>query len=277
MKMYRLVCTALFASFFFLGGCLKKADPLPLPADLAAAPFPADSKTGGLEGIYISTPSYPGEKNSRCHMLYRFYPEGLVLYSSTCFTSPPGSSDVSQIETWFNQANISITRGDYATLEQQLIIRIVEPDAIHETVTLRIFQGAFCPSKMVLQEPGETYFSSVPSPASQPVLEFTRLDPGSPLQSPQCRIPGFEFVRRPTIVLSGGQALFELRTDPGGTCSLVYTTPDGKVSQGAGTGEVQADPEGICRWLFDTGQAEGEAKVTIRVGIIEQDLYLDVR
>jgi len=80
--------TCLFLSLVLIGaltiGCvslLSKATPLPMPTDLNAAPLPEDSTIGGLDGVFISRNSEAGYQGSSCYQMFRFYPDGLVLFA----------------------------------------------------------------------------------------------------------------------------------------------------------------------------------------------------
>lgn len=275
-----------------LTSCLRTAAAPPL-ALLATTPFPEGSQTGGLDGIFVSLESSAGAKQARCHSLYRFHPDGVVLYTSfSCFDTPPGAEDRVTIERWFHQDNVEISRGDYARLGQRLWIRVVAYDSIHETTNLRSFQGAICGDEMVLQEPAVLTYSGVPSPLTQPVQEYARLGtsgflagmpPSSKRQtstqeSPAvCQLSGFKILQRAFITLDGGSARFEVQTSPGETCSLVYTAPDGVPIQAPGSGTISADGQGICSWMWEVGNQEGQATVNITIGDISQNFALEIR
>lgn len=68
-----------------------------------------------------------------------------------------------------------------------------------------------------------------------------------------------------------------LRSFQGEVCSLRYIAPDGTTDQPKGTGEVTADSQGFCYWIWQVGEASGDATVTIQIDAIRQDLRLEVR
>jgi hypothetical protein len=258
---------------------------LPHPTQLATTPLPENSQLGGLEGIFISAVSTAGAQPERCYKLYRFYQDGLVIYAEfVCLEPSSNSKTWVEIDRWFNRENPQVLRGDYYMIEQHIWIRVVGYDPVHENTYLRSFQGTHCNGQMVVQEPTEAYFSGVPSELTQPVLEYTKLqDPASAQtppdnsESPSCRLAGFRFISRPTIVVDSGQALFQVQTSPGQACTLQYTTPGGVLSQASGTGTTTADPSGICKWKWEVGSEEGTAMVKITIDKISQDLELEIR
>lgn len=272
-------------------GILPTPAPLPLPTELAAAPLPPGSQTVGLEGVFRSLASIDGEKDERCYKLIRFYPDGLALYTDlACFERLPDAGDWTELDRWFNRENLSLARGDYSLLDQKIWVRIVTYNTIYETTSLRSFQGRACLDEMVLQEPTQKTYTGIPSPLTQPVLEYVRLGMTAPAPPPSgstpllenaglepCQVAGFQIVRRPSVVLAGGQAEYEIQTDPGESCALFYTGPNGIPSQAQGTGAITADPQGICRWLWEVGDLEGVATVTVSIGEITQDFQIEAR
>lgn len=293
MKINRLRAFIFIFVFAFLSltacyslGLLPTATPLPQPTELATTPLPPGSRPGGLEGIFRSLASIDGEADSRCYKLFRFYPDGLALHAKlACFDRSPTGRDDSELERWFNRGNRQIARGDYFLLGERIWVRIVTYDAVHETVNLRSFQGEICQDEMVLQEPAQKYYTGVPSELTQPVLEYLRFSVPPPAASaapqssrpPSCRVAGFYILRRPSVTLSGGQTEYRILTDPGETCTLRYTTPDGRLSQSPGTGTIVADAQGVCHWLWEVGDLKGRATVTVSIDEISQDFWLELR
>jgi hypothetical protein len=286
----------LILAFLLIPGCyrlgvLPTATPLPLPTELATMALPPGSQLGGLEGFFRSLASMDGEGDSRCYKLYRFYPDGLALYADlACFDPSPQAGDGSDLDRWFNRENREVVRGDYFLLGQQIWVRIVTYNPIYETTGLRSFQGEYCQDELVLQEPTQKSYAGVPSELTQPVLEYAGLgamahtpalsgaspDPGESGLGP-CHVAGFWIIYRPSVVVAGGQAEYQIQTDPGETCTLRYTTPDGTPSQVQGTGAITADSQGICRWVWDVGAVEGVATVTVSIDEITQDFQLELR
>ncbi|MFO7624609.1 MAG: hypothetical protein R6V73_09680 [Anaerolineales bacterium] len=261
-------------------GLFPTPTPLPLPADLATTPLPDGSQPGKLEATYVSAVSDDGFQDERCYKLFRFYPDGVVLYANfTCLDTPPSLESWSEIDRVFDRQNQNVLRGDYYLLGQRIWVRIVVHDAIHEITSLRSFQGEICDHKMVLQEPTKHYFTGVPSALMQPVLEFIPLQITSSHESlsADCHVAGFRLLFRPTVVLSGGRAEYQIQTDPGETCTLQYTAPDGGLTQAQGTGAVIADSQGICKWIWELGELEGDGLVTVTIDQITQDFSIDVR
>ncbi len=261
------------------------ATPLPNPTELATSPLPENSQPGGIEGIFISTVSIPGAQPERCYKLYRFYRGGVVLYADmTCFDPSSNATGWTEIDDWFNQENSQVLHGDYHRVEERIHIRVVGHDSIHEEIYLRTFEGAYCNGQMVLQEPSVKTYSGVPSDLTQPVVEYIKVqEPTSSNTSPEldnsnlCSLSGFRFIFRPLVVVSDGEALFQVQTNPGETCNLQYTTPDGQRRQAEGTGIVIADQRGLCEWKWEVGPEEGTASVNITVNQISQDLELEIR
>ncbi len=259
--------------------------PLPQPTELAITPLPENSQLGGLEGIFISTVSIAGAQPERCYKLYRFYRDGEVLYADmTCFDPSSNARSWAQIDAWFNRENSQILHGDYYKVAERIWIRVVGYDSIHEETYLRSFQGTYCNGQIVLQEPTNKTYSGVPSELTQPVLEYIQIQaPDSSNASPEggesnlCNLSGFRFLFRPLVVVSGGEALFQVQTSPNETCTLQYTTPDGQLRQALGTGTITANQHGICEWKWEVGLEEGKATVNITIDHISQDLDLDIR
>jgi hypothetical protein len=113
----------------------------------------------------------------------------------------------------------------------------------------------------------------------QPVLEFIPVQITSPQESlsADCHVAGFRLLFRPTVVLSGGRAEYRIQTDPGETCTLQYTAPDGVLTQAQGTGAIIADSQGICKWTWELGELEGDGLVTVTIDQITQDFSIEVR
>jgi hypothetical protein len=261
-------------------GLFPTPAPLPQPADLATMSLPQGSQAGGLETIFVSAVSVDGFQDERCYKLFRFYPDGVVLYANfACLDTPPSPESWPEIDQEFHRQNQDILRGDYYLLDHRIWIRIVVHDAVHETTSLRSFQGEVCNHKMVLQEPANHYFTGVPSELMQPVLEFIplHLTLSQETLSAGCHVAGFQILSRPTVVLSGGQAVYQIQTDPGETCTLQYTAPDGAMTQAQGTGAIKANSQGVCKWTWDLGDLQGYGLVTVTIDQITQDFSIEVR
>lgn len=257
----------------------QRSAPLPLPTELAAAPFSEGSQMGNWDATFISVSSAAGAQNGRCHKLLRFYPDGLLLYSNfACF--PAGADAASQaanVAGWFTRENASMARGDYALEGQRLWLRVVVRDAIHETTYLRNLQGEYCERQMTLQEPGILTYTGVPSPLTEPVQEYVLLAGSAPetLASP-CRVDGFRFLRRSYITLAGGEAIYDIQTAVGERCSLRYTGPDGARWPIDGPAVIQADEYGVCAWRWPVGDVRGQGVVTVEIGAINQDFAIQL-
>lgn len=290
--------TCLFLSLVLIGaltiGCvslLSKATPLPMPTDLNAAPLPEDSTIGGLDGVFISRNSEAGYQGSSCYQMFRFYPDGLVLFAyRACVDKPPTQDDTPDIHGWFNRENPDMWRGDYSVNQNRLFLRITGYDPIHEITFLRYFRGSFCGEQMVLQEPAVRFYSGVASPLTQPVQEFLALssvtssiaDQSLPPASKkgrneECQFIGFRFISRPTTTTKNGQSRLEIQTNPNQTCILTYISPAGITLLTANEGTIHADNEGICRWLFDIGSEAGTGTLIVQIGDITQSLSIDIR
>lgn len=258
-------------------GFLPTPTPLPLPTELATTPLPDAGQLGGLEATYISVVSEDGAEDTRCYNLYRFYPDGLVLFAvNNCFS--PVDEIWAEINAWFHRDNRDVSRGDYYLDDQRLWIRVVTYDSIHETTSLRSFQGEYCDGKMVLQEPGVATYAGVPSDLTEPVLAYAQL-PTSGTEYPPagCHVASYKVLFRPSVVLAGGGARYQIQTDPGEPCSLQYIDPNGTISMVEGTGTIQADVEGICEWIWEVGEAEGYGKVRVIIDEIVQDYRIEIR
>ena len=262
-----------------LSGGQQGNTPLPLPTELAAAPLPDGSQPGGLAATFISVNSSAGAQDGRCHKLLRFYSDGLVLYSSSCFSAgAPAASLESEVVRWFKRENPNIARGDYALLGQRLWLRIVSHDPIHETTYLRLFQGEYCDQELVLQEPALLTYAGVPSDVTQPVLEYALLGGAMPeAAASPCHVAGFRFLWRAYITLAESEAAYRIQTDVGQPCSLRYTAPDGTVWPAAGPAEITADSEGICAWRWPVGNVPGQGIVTIVIDEINQDFVINIQ
>jgi hypothetical protein len=66
----------------------------------------------------------------------------------------------------------------------------------------------------------------------------------------------------------GGQASVTVQTQPGRSCSIVYTSPAGEVSNAAGLNNQAADRTGRASWRWTIAPATppGVGKVTVRCG-----------
>lgn len=260
---------------------LASPTPPSMPSDLAATPLPAGSRLGGLEATFASLASDPGVQSERCHRIFRFYPDGLALYAARyCFQSNSAEANWQSLSRAFHPQAPDTPRGDYSIADNRIWIRIARYDHVHETYWVDYYQGEYCDDFMVLQQPQVTYFAGVPSPLTQPVQEYVCWSPASvptSASSPACHVAGFRILSRPTVVLRGGEAIYEIQTDPGETCALRYTAPDGVVLQGEGTGETVADESGVCRWRWSLGDQAGMATVTVGIDQISQDFSLEVR
>ncbi len=279
--MILIVGSFLFVACYRLAG-FPSSTPLPQPTELAITPLPQGFQAGGLESIFVSQVSADGAEGDRCYTLYRFYSDGLALYTSNaCFAKPPSNRRISEIESWFHRENQDLDRGDYYLLGNLIITRIVSYNDIFETTNLRTFQGEICNEKMVMHEPLVRGYSGIPSDLTQPVVEFYSLDPtsksGEETVDNSCHVAGFKLLFRPSVALSGEKAEYQVQTDPGEICILVYTAPDGSISRAPGTGSIITNDEGICSWVWDLGDIEGKGTVTISIDQIKQDFDIEVR
>lgn len=292
-KLLVLLFGLVFLSACYLPGLAPVPTPLPAPNELGATPLPSVSQVGGLDGIYVSQVSVDGYQDERCYNLYRFYSDGLALYAEmVCFDTPPDIKDQAQIEAWFERGNPRVWRGDYSQQDHRTWIRIVTYDDVHEETYLRYFQGKYCAGELVLQEPAVQSYAGIPTPLTQPVMAFRKIDGSATQQDslpaddplttqgstePGCSLAGFEILFRPSVTLSGGKMEYRIRTDPGETCTLQYTLPDGSLSQVHGTGTIQADHQGLCRWVWETGPLKGRGIVTVSIDQITQDFAVEIR
>lgn len=288
--LFLLVLMSLLAIGCNQPGLWVEPTPLPMPDELTTTPLPANSKAGGLEAVFVSRVSTAGSNESRCYKLYRFYPDGLALYSDfTCLDGGLRGENWPELDSWFKREDPNIDRGDYSLSASKIFVRIVSYNHVYETIELRNFQGEICQTKMVLQEPAVSGFSGIPSELTQPVLEFVQLAPpelsdltsqlpaGESSEEPSCHTAGFVILKRQTIGIAGNQAEYQIQTDPGERCSLRYSTPDGSASPAPGTGTITADSQGVCRWVWDLGDLAGEAQVNVGIDEIWQDFSLEVR
>ncbi|GAP09946.1 hypothetical protein BECAL_01100 [Bellilinea caldifistulae] len=258
-----------------------------MPAELNAEPLPSDAVSGGMDEIFISRVSSPGKQPERCYKLYRFYPDGLVLYSQgECFESPPQSKDLSDIQRWLNRENTNLWRGDYSLRQNRIFLRVTVHDYVKEVTSVRYFQGVICEGQMVLQEPAVLTYAGLPSELNQPVLEYIALSLSSDQSQTEnrknrsemiCPFVGFKIIHRPSIGLINRQALLEIQTNPRQTCTLTYTNPAGETLLNAAEGTIRADEQGLCRWLFETGSTAGNGTLTVQIGEITQSLQIEIR
>jgi hypothetical protein len=263
-----------------LPGISPDPTPLPAPADLAIAPPPADSRLGGLEGIFVSVVSADHSEQQRCNKLYRFFEDGLVLYADyNCFEKATGFQRWAELDRLLDRDNPDRQRGDYYTQDQRLFVRIVEHDFIHEVTYLRSFQGEYCNRKMVLQEPAVTGYAGLPSELTSPVLEYIWPEdtPTREIQAEAgCHVASFRVTWRSYITLAGGRGRFQIQTDPGQLCTLRYTTPEGIEIKASGAGTITADDQGLCEWIWEVGEARGEGSITITIDEITQDFLIHI-
>jgi hypothetical protein len=259
-----------------------------MPAELNAEPLPPDSVSGGMDEIFISKVSSAGQQPERCYKLFRFYPDGLVLYSQgNCFEKPPESKDLTAIQRWLNRENPKLWRGDYSLQENRIFLRVTVHDYVREVTSLRYFQGSICEGQMVLQEPAVLTYAGLPSELNQPVLEYLTLSGSSDQNQSEnnrknrretaCSYIGFEIIRRPSIGFINRQALLEIQTNPRQTCTLTYTNPAGEILLSPAEGTIRADAQGLCRWLFETGNISGNGTLTVQIGEITQSLQIEIR
>jgi hypothetical protein len=261
-------------------GIFPTATPLPLPTELARTPLPAEVQLGGLEAVFVSMVSVDGGGDERCYNLYRFYPDGLVLYASyVCFSAAPVEETWTEINRWFQRENRQIPSGDYYLDNNRLWIRIVSYDPVHETIDLRSFQGEYCNDRMVLQEPSVGYYAGVPSELTEPVVEYVQMQIGEVerIPSPICHVAGYRVLFRPSVVLAGGGARYQIQTDPEEMCRLQFTDPDGIISKAEGTGTITADANGVCTWIWEVGAVEGYGTVRLTIDQIVQDYQIEIR
>lgn len=261
-------------------GVLPTTTPLPLPAELATTPLPSQAQLGGLEAAFISAVSVDGAGDERCYNLYRFYPDGVALYASnTCFSAASVEEAWTEINRWFQRENRQLPSGDYYLDNNRLWVRIVSYDPIHETINLRSFQGEHCNDRMVLQEPSVRSYAGAPSKLTEPVVEYVqiRTGEGERTPSPTCHVAGFRVLFRPSVVLAGGEARYQIQTDPGEVCVLDYSDPNGMFSQAQGTGTIIADADGVCTWIWEVGAEQGHGTVRVTIDEIIQDYQIELR
>jgi hypothetical protein len=257
-------------------GFLPTATALPQPTELALTPLPEASQLGGLEVTYVSAVSIGGMGDERCYKLVRFYADGLALFAdNVCLEAPLSAENLPDVQRWFRRENQDVSRGDYFLVGQRIWVRIVGYDDVYENIYLRSFEGKYCGNKMVLQEPAVRWYAGIPSDLTQPVVEYN--SPETSAAPAGCRVAGFRFLTRPSVVLAGGQANYVIQTDPGERCTLTYTTPDGISIQDQGTGTITADDQGICSWIWELGEQPGIGTVTVSINEITQDLSIEVR
>jgi hypothetical protein len=261
-------------------GIFPTATPLPLPTELATMPLPSQAQLGELEAAFVSVVSSDGAGDERCYNLYRFYPDGLALYASNvCFSATPVEETWSETSRWFQRENRQIPSGDYYLDNNRLWIRIVSYDSIHETINLRLFQGEYCNNKMVLQEPSVRSYAGAPSELTEPVLEYVQMRTSEieRTPSPTCHVAGFRVLFRPSVVVAGGEARYQIQTSPGETCNLQYIAPDGSLSQAKGTGTITAGRDGVCTWIWELGTEDGLGTVRVTIDEIVQDYRIEIR
>jgi len=297
MKYRPLILLVLFALpgiGCFQAGLWPSPTPLPMPYELTTTPLPDGSVIGGLDAVFMSLVSVEGSKDSRCYKLYRFYQDGLALYADfTCFEGDLSTDTWSDVDRWFNRNDQTIARGDYSLSGSKIFVRIVSYQSIYETIDLRIFQGEICGTEVVLQEPDATGYTGIPSDLTQPVLEFAQLElpvqsqesfglhsqPPTPEKSDKidCHVAGFKILKRPTIVIAGGRAEYQIQTDPGEICSLRYIAPGGDSGLAPGSGTILTNSQGVCNWVWELGDLPGEAVVTVGIDEILQNFSLEIR
>lgn len=283
--MYRLLQTLSFSLILttLLGACLPpvfpgQSTPLPLPTELAPSPLPAEAQQGTLDSPFASLASTPGAGNERCYKLFRFYPDGLVVYTHfACFEQPPGIKTWQEIYAWFNRENENLDRGDYFTAGDRIWIRIVQFDPVNERVALRAYQGQYCDNDMVLQQPAVSGYSGIPSAITQPVLEYANIRPLAPRTGQTCQITRFTVLARPSVALTGNDIQFEVQTRPSESCNLEYTPPALESKPDPIKVMATADDQGVCRWQWAAGDQPGKAVITMTIGAITQQFAIEIR
>jgi hypothetical protein len=277
-----LVLTAILSAVLACSrpGIFPTSTPLPLPTELATMPLPSQAQLGELEAAFVSVVSSDGAGDERCYNLYRFYPDGLALYTSNvCFSATPVEETWSETSRWFQRENRQIPSGDYYLDNNRLWIRIVSYDSIHETINLRLFQGEYCNNRMVLQEPSVRSYAGAPSELTEPVLEYVQMRTSEVerTSSPTCHVAGFRVLFRPSVVVAGGGARYQIQTDPGEACVLDYTDPRGTLSRARGTGVITADANGVCSWIWEVGSEQGYGTVRVSIDEIVQEYAIEIR
>jgi hypothetical protein len=273
----RILILSVFA--LLMVSCLPPTIPIPQPTEIALTPLPEGSRQGSVDAIFISRASAAGQGKERCHALIRLYPDGRALRAdNSCFKSP-AEQDLSAVQGWFEIQNSPFQQGDYFVRDSRIWIRIVEYNSILETMSLRSFQGELCGNRLVLQEPELAWYAGVPSPITQPVLEYDRLA-GEQMSEPppaDCHAAGFNILFRPAASLAGGKAQVDIATDPHQPCTLQYIPPPGAAAGSEEVYRITADSQGLCRWLVDLGDTTGVARFIISIDEITQQFSLDVR
>lgn len=261
-------------------GILPSATPLPLPTEMATSPLPPGVQPGDLDATFMSVVSADGAGNEQCYNLYRFYPDGWVLFTpNTCFNPTPAEEIWKDIGGWFHRENPDVASGDYYLDDYRLWLRVVSYDSVREIPYLRSFQGEYCEERMVLQEPAVLSYAGVPTNLTEPVVEYQRLWPlALGISSPaDCHVAGFKSLFRSSVGLAGGETRYQIQTDPGETCFLQYIAPDGEISQVQGTGAITAGADGVCTWIWSVGEVKGDATVRVTVDEITQDYRMEIR
>ncbi|MCX7975579.1 MAG: hypothetical protein N2646_00765 [Bellilinea sp.] len=241
-----------------------------------------------MDEIFISRVSSAGKQPERCYKLFRFYPDGLVLYSGlSCFENLPGSKDLPAIQRWLNREDPTFFRGDYSLQQNRIFLRVTVHDYVREVTSLRYFQGNICNGQMVLQEPAVLTYAGLPYDLNQPVLEYLALSVSSDQNQTEdsrknrretaCEYVGFKIIRRPSIGFINRQALLEIQTNPHQACTLTYANPAGEILLSPAEGTIRADEEGLCRWLFEIGSITGNGTLIVQIGEITQSLQIEIR
>lgn len=251
--------------------CALTQAPPPLPTQLAPTPFPPGSAVGGLTAAYRSWASAPSVDGPACQVVWRFEADGRALFAPAVCDEPWDTT-----ATWLNRDNPRMAHGDYAVQGSVIWVRLAQVNPINETVTVRYFTGQVCADGLTLSEPAVRRYSGLPSPTTQPVLTFGRLDAPTPLPV-TCTVIPFEMDKRPTITLTDAAITWSVRTHPGEICTLTYTDPSGLTSNTPGTGPVVASANGLCSWTWPVGPHAGDALVTIHVGALTHTFGLEVR
>lgn len=216
--------------------------------------------------------SQPGLYGKPCYAAFRFYADGLIISGNHCPESKNDAPNGEKITQWLRRENIGVQRGDYFVQGDLLWLRVVDYDSVHKTPVLRAYRGEACGGKMVLQP-----WSSEPATMGMAVAEYSQVwgEGTPPTTNARCHVAGFKFVWQTGIGLTGHEGKYTIQTDPGETCTLTYTTPDG-ISGSEGTGTITADEQGICEWLWPLGNVAGNGVVTVTIDSISQAFTIAV-
>ncbi len=275
---FSLILTTLLGACVAPPVLIRQPTPLPMPTELALTPLPTAASPGSLDSLFASLDSTAGAGVERCYKLFRFYPDGLVVYSDfSCLEKPPGIETWQDIYAWFNRENESLARGDYFIAADRIWIRIVQFDPVSERIALRVFQGQICNNDIVLQEPAVSRYSGIPSPITQPVLEYANARPLAARTGQTCQITRFTVLNRPSVALKNYDIEFAVQTRPFESCNLEYTPPASQSTIDPITKMATADDQGVCRWRWAAGDQPGNAIITITIGAITQSFAIEIR